>query len=206
MVLPLILITNAGLIMVDHIHFQYNGIMFGVLLLSIAYMLKVFYIFFLPKLAIHHFFLFKENYLVSAFWFCVLLNMKHIYVYLAPAYFIYLLRNFCIVSTNLTVKNILQVVAFKKLLILGSLVLSVFFVTYIPFYDHIGQVRICLLLQPIFLHVNDFRCFQECFRLKEACVMRIGRRIFGLFTISSTKLYFSFVRKTEKRLLIFYLI
>lgn len=40
-VLPILLITNCGLLMVDHIHFQYNGIMYGILLISIAYMLQV---------------------------------------------------------------------------------------------------------------------------------------------------------------------
>lgn len=82
---------------------------------------------------------FQEKYLLSALWFCVLLNMKHIYVYLAPAYFVYLLRNYCM-ATNLNNKSILYSVSAKNVATLGSLVLSVFFITYIPFYDHIGQV------------------------------------------------------------------
>lgn len=68
--------------------------------------------------------------------------MKHIYVYLAPAYFVYLLRNYCISGTNLSYKNALQSVSFRNLIVLSSLVFSIFFVTYIPFYDHIGQVSI----------------------------------------------------------------
>ncbi|KAJ8961537.1 hypothetical protein NQ318_014789 [Aromia moschata] len=119
-VLPILLITNCGLIMVDHIHFQYNGVMYGILLISIAYMLQ------------------GEN-LLSAFWFTVLLNMKHIYIYLAPAYFIYLLRHYCFKGA-LNVKNILSRNTLKHFLALGSIVIGVFLVTFLPFMDHIPQV------------------------------------------------------------------
>ena len=63
--LPLMIMTNAGLFVVDHIHFQYNGFLLGILLSSIGLMMC-------------------ENYLISAFLFAVLLNLKHIYVYCAP--------------------------------------------------------------------------------------------------------------------------
>lgn len=74
--LAMMFLWNPGLMIVDHIHFQYNGILSGLMLLSLARMIE-------------------KRELQSAFWFAVLLNMKHIYLYVAPAYFIYLLRNFC---------------------------------------------------------------------------------------------------------------
>ncbi|KAJ8950475.1 hypothetical protein NQ314_007862 [Rhamnusium bicolor] len=119
-VLPILLITNCGLIMVDHIHFQYNGIMYGILLISISYILQ-------------------GKHLKAAFWFTILLNMKHIYLYLAPAYFIYLLRHYCI-KGPLTFKNVVSRNTFKTFSLLGSVVISVFLATYLPFMDHIPQV------------------------------------------------------------------
>ncbi|EKM59372.1 glycosyltransferase family 57 protein [Phanerochaete carnosa HHB-10118-sp] len=71
------LFLHPGFLIVDHIHFQYNGFMFGILLWSIL-MAR------------------NGNKLASGFLFAVLLNFKHIYMYLAPAYFIYLLRAFCL--------------------------------------------------------------------------------------------------------------
>ncbi|CAH1107172.1 unnamed protein product [Psylliodes chrysocephalus] len=119
-VLPILLITNCGLLIVDHIHFQYNGIMYGILLISIAYMLQA-------------------KYLQSAFWFTILLNMKHIYIYLAPAYFIYLLRHYCL-QGSLQMNKIFSFGKLKNFITLGSLVLSIFLITFLPFYDHIPQV------------------------------------------------------------------
>ncbi|CCM04819.1 uncharacterized protein FIBRA_07012 [Fibroporia radiculosa] len=71
------LFLHPGFLIVDHLHFQYNGFMFGILLWSIL-MAR------------------NDNKLASGFLFAVLLNFKHIYMYLAPAYFIYLLRSFCL--------------------------------------------------------------------------------------------------------------
>ncbi len=78
---PLLILTNAGLILVDHIHFQYNGFLFGFLLASIGTMMS-------------------GQCLWSATFFVILLNLKHIYLYCAPAYFVYLLTSYCFVKSS----------------------------------------------------------------------------------------------------------
>ncbi|KAK9894260.1 glycosyltransferase family 57 protein [Cystobasidium minutum MCA 4210] len=70
------LFLHPGLLIVDSIHFQYNGMLLGLLLLSLVQARD-------GKLA------------SSAFFFAVLLNFKHIFVYLAPPYLVYLLRAYC---------------------------------------------------------------------------------------------------------------
>jgi len=66
---------NPGWIILDHIHFQYNAAMFGILIVSIRAMTA-------------------KRYLKSAFLFATLLCFKHIYLYVAPAYFVYLLKQY----------------------------------------------------------------------------------------------------------------
>ncbi|KAL1944253.1 hypothetical protein VTO73DRAFT_3438 [Trametes versicolor] len=75
------LFLHPGFLIVDHIHFQYNGFMFGILLWSLL-MAR------------------NGRKLASGFLFAVLLNFKHIYLYLAPAYFVYLLRSYCLSPTG----------------------------------------------------------------------------------------------------------
>ncbi|CAD7090990.1 unnamed protein product [Hermetia illucens] len=106
-----LLLANAGLIFVDHIHFQYNGFLFGVLLLSIGFMLR-------------------EQFLMSALLFCILLNLKHIFIYIAPAYGAYLLKFYCWQRKQLFV-NLL------KLLVIAFATVAVSFG---PFLDQIPQV------------------------------------------------------------------
>lgn len=69
---------SPGLLIIDHIHFQYNGFMYGILILSLAYSQQ------------------KSTLLYSGIAFASLLCFKHIYLYLAPAYFVYLLRSHCL--------------------------------------------------------------------------------------------------------------
>eukprot|EP00922_Rhytidocystis_sp_ex-Travisia-forbesii_P060602 GHVS01089846.1.p1 GENE.GHVS01089846.1~~GHVS01089846.1.p1 ORF type:complete len:559 (+),score=48.72 GHVS01089846.1:70-1746(+) len=64
---------NGGLLIVDHIHFQYNGFLLGVLLLAAS------------SISNGHIFL-------GAVLFTCLLNLKHIYLYVAPVVGLYLLR------------------------------------------------------------------------------------------------------------------
>lgn len=106
-----LLLTNIGLLMVDHIHFQYNGFLFGFLLLSISFALT-------------------EAYLASALCFAILLNLKHIFIYVAPVYVVYLLRFYCFRNAG----------AILKLIKLGVLVAGVCLLSFGPFYDHIPQV------------------------------------------------------------------
>ncbi|KAK8756441.1 hypothetical protein V5799_000873 [Amblyomma americanum] len=75
-VLSMLFLWNPGLLLVDHVHFQYNGFLHGILLLSVAR-------------------LFQGRCIEATLWFTILLNLKHIYLYVAPVFFVYLLRNYC---------------------------------------------------------------------------------------------------------------
>jgi alpha-1,3-glucosyltransferase len=74
-----VLFLQFGLMLLDDIHFQYNSFLQGLLILSVQMILDVSHL------------LTQEKYLMGAFLFSTLLNFKHIYLYAAPIYFIYLL-------------------------------------------------------------------------------------------------------------------
>ncbi|EDV91718.1 probable dolichyl pyrophosphate Glc1Man9GlcNAc2 alpha-1,3-glucosyltransferase [Drosophila grimshawi] len=105
------LLLNVGLIFVDHIHFQYNGFLFGLLLLSIAALMR-------------------QRYLWSAFAFAVLLNFKHIFLYMAPAFAVYLLKFYCLEKQNF-------VQSMLKLLAVG---LTPFALSLGPFWQQLPQL------------------------------------------------------------------
>ncbi|KAI0729352.1 glycosyltransferase family 57 protein [Fomitopsis betulina] len=100
------LFLHPGFLIVDHIHFQYNGFMFGILLWSIL-MAR------------------EDRKLASGVLFAVLLNFKHIYMYLAPAYFIYLLRSFCMAPSGALLPT--------RFISLANAVIAVFLVSLGPF-------------------------------------------------------------------------
>ncbi|CAE6412719.1 unnamed protein product, partial [Rhizoctonia solani] len=98
---------HPGLLIVDHIHFQYNGFLFGVMLWSIAMM--------------------REGRMVlSGMLFAALLNFKHIYMYIAPAYFIHLLRTHCTTPA--------------RFLSLAQTVILTFSASLLPFAPHLLQL------------------------------------------------------------------
>jgi alpha-1,3-glucosyltransferase len=77
------ILLSPGLLIIDHIHFQYNGAMYGLLIASIVLAQK------------------RSTLLWSGLLFAALLCMKHIYLYLAPAYFVFLLRAYCLSSKSI---------------------------------------------------------------------------------------------------------
>ena len=113
-VAALSVLLSPGLLIIDHIHFQYNGFMYGLLLCSLV-------------LARH-----ESTILLSGALFAALLCFKHIYLYLAPAYFVYLLRTYCLgwqSIFHLRLSNSIK---------LGSSIIAVFVAAFGPFLYH-GQ-------------------------------------------------------------------
>ncbi|CAG0883305.1 unnamed protein product [Darwinula stevensoni] len=72
---------------------------------------------------------FQDWALTSALWFSILLNLKHIYLYVAPVYFVYLLRRHCMSEKGFN---------FTKFLGLGATAISVFAIAFGPFI-YMGQ-------------------------------------------------------------------
>ncbi|CAH6720122.1 dolichyl pyrophosphate Glc1Man9GlcNAc2 alpha-1,3-glucosyltransferase [[Candida] jaroonii] len=116
------LILSPGLLIIDHIHFQYNGMMYGILVLVInSARLK--------------------KYLMCGFWFSLLLCFKHIYLYLAPAVFVFLLRDYCL---NFKSKswNPFKLINWVNSIKLGLVVILTFGISFSPFiyYNQIPQL------------------------------------------------------------------
>jgi NADH:ubiquinone oxidoreductase subunit 4 (subunit M) len=76
---------------------------------------------------------FQGHCLMGAFWFAVLLNLKHIFMYVAPAYFIYLLRSYCFLGTHSGSSVRWQTFSLTRFAKLGLVVTSVFVVSFGPF-------------------------------------------------------------------------
>jgi alpha-1,3-glucosyltransferase len=104
----LAIFLSPGLLIIDHIHFQYNGCMYGLLILSIAFAQE-------------------KKLLLSGLLFAALLCMKHIYLYLAPAYFIYLLRAYCLSNRSIFRMQFLNCIK------LGVGIIAIFAAAFGPF-------------------------------------------------------------------------
>jgi len=109
------ILLSPGLLIIDHIHFQYNGFLYGILILSLVLARK------------------KSTLLHSGLLFAALLCLKHIYLYLAPAYFVYLLRAYC-----LSQKSIFNI-KFLNAVKLGTGILTIFGAAFGPF-AYWGQI------------------------------------------------------------------
>jgi len=100
---------NAGLILVDHIHFQYNGFLMSFLFMSI-------------------YFCSSKRYLLAAACFSTLVLMKHLFVLLAPVFAVFLLRHHCgLQEGSLCLSRFVQLVGIAVsavLLAFGPLVAS----------------------------------------------------------------------------------
>lgn len=104
------LVLSPGLIIIDHIHFQYNGFLLSFLILAIN----------CARL---------KKYLQCGFWFLVLLCLKHIYFYISPVFFIFLFKSYCLKNEQKKKKKI----AWKNFGKLSSTVLVVFLLAFGPF-------------------------------------------------------------------------
>ncbi|XP_061024204.1 probable dolichyl pyrophosphate Glc1Man9GlcNAc2 alpha-1,3-glucosyltransferase isoform X3 [Dama dama] len=113
-ILSVLLLWNFGLLIVDHIHFQYNGFLSGLMLLSIARF-------------------FQKRHMEGAFLFAVLLHFKHIYLYVAPAYGVYLLRSYCFTANKPDGSIRWNSFSFVRLISLGLIVFLVSAVSLGPF-------------------------------------------------------------------------
>ncbi|XP_062949353.1 probable dolichyl pyrophosphate Glc1Man9GlcNAc2 alpha-1,3-glucosyltransferase isoform X5 [Cynocephalus volans] len=178
-ILSVLLLWNFGLLIVDHIHFQYNGFLFGLMLLSIAR-------------------LFQKRHMEGAFLFAVLLHFKHIYLYVAPAYGVYLLRSYCFTANKPepTASSLFSTLSFQARplpCVLGSKLLG--------FVQRFGQSAVCYCLlsvgkagdASIFLILTTtghYSLFPLLFTTPELPIKILLMLLFTIYSISSLKTLF----------------
>lgn len=120
--IALSILLSPALLIIDHIHFQYNGFLSALFILSLVFARR------------------QSTLLLSGLTFAVLLCFKHIYLYVALAYFVYLGRAYCLDPKSQAFIPRIRVMNTIKL---GVTVLSVFGVAFGPFvyWGEIMQVK-----------------------------------------------------------------
>lgn len=96
----LLVVLNPGLLWLDHVHFQYNGAMLGILLASVGLLVRG-----REKQGSAY----DYHHLGASFLYAILVTTKHLYLPLAPIYFVYLLSNYCFKDNQFSSKNFVKV-------------------------------------------------------------------------------------------------
>lgn len=115
---------SPGFLIIDHIHFQYNGFLFAILIASIV----------AAK---------NKRYMWCAAFYAVALCFKHIFLYLAPCYFVFLLRAYVLNFKDFkfkSYKDLISIVQWRHLLKMGLAVVAIFAVCFGPFINDMHQV------------------------------------------------------------------
>lgn len=120
MIVAFLLLSNFGLFLVDHIHFQYNGFLFGVLLLALTRV-------------------FQRRHVEAALFFASLLNLKHLFVCMAPAFFVYLLK-ICFSQYDGRGRVVPSSFSITKIATIAFPVILTFSLSFGPFFRHLPQV------------------------------------------------------------------
>ncbi|GBG60228.1 hypothetical protein CBR_g3471 [Chara braunii] len=107
------ILLSPGLMIVDHIHFQYNGMLMGMLIFSLSMMER------------------GDRDLQGAVVFAILVCFKHLFAVAGPLYAVYLLRHYCGGNVGKAMGSFVK---------LGGSVLGVVAVAFGPFVLH-GQVQ-----------------------------------------------------------------
>lgn len=113
----LFIVLNPGLIWLDHIHFQYNGMLIGLLLGSLGLLMH-------GNNVAPHKWAYDFYHLGGAALFAILLNFKHLYLTLAPLYFFYLLKGYCFSNRRFS---------FQKFFMLAFITSFFLIIPWIPF-------------------------------------------------------------------------
>lgn len=100
----LLIVFNPGIMILDHVHFQYNGMLLGFLLISMGFLNLGMSSSSILQTADNEKRKIKWD-ILGAIFFAVLITMKHLYMTLAPLYFVYLLRHCCFTPTSRNTLN-----------------------------------------------------------------------------------------------------
>ncbi|QPG75042.1 hypothetical protein FOA43_002382 [Brettanomyces nanus] len=164
---------SPGFFIIDHIHFQYNGFLFSFLVLSLVN----------AKLG---------NYVSCAFWFAVLLCFKHIFLYMAPAFFVYLLSVYCIKHRRFSTKDgilanlklfLFDTVIWSHLFQLGAVVIAVFAVALGPFIYYGSMPQLLKRLFPFsrgLTHAYWAPNFWALYSFIDRVLIQLAKRIPGV--------------------------
>lgn len=122
--IPFLLLDSNTLIKSD-IHFQYNIMMQGIFILSV-------------------YFINKNRFLAGAFCFSLLLNLKHIYLYSAPVFFVYILKWYVFRNDQKSQSWI------AKLIQVGVVTITPFVISFAPFFFVGGLSQITQIFSRLF--------------------------------------------------------